>query len=207
MDLATVRPQARHDRPAWSPEARVLLRPSAAFRELPRDGNGLALLALRPLLFALFFGFAVSALVSGTFTVRLILDGAISFAFVPAIHVGALAIPYRMARSVDLSFARAVDLFFTGNGAWLLWMIVVTVIGAVIPPRQIGPWLLPLLAGFLVPLFWSLWIDFHFFRSVMNQSVGGALRHLALQRAIAWVGVTIYFLGNSMVPFEQALRP
>lgn len=185
----------------------MLLRPSAAFRDLPRDGSGLALLVLRPLLFAVFFGFAVSALASGTFTVRLILDGAISFAFVPAIHVGALAIPYRMARSVDLSFARAVDLFFTGNGAWLLWTIVVTTIGAVIPPRQIGPWLLPLLAGFLVPLFWSLWIDYHFFRSVMNRSAGEALRDLALQRSVAWIGVTIYFAGNSMVPLEQALRP
>jgi hypothetical protein len=184
-----------------------MLRPSAAFRDLPRDGSGLALLVGRPLLFVLFFGFAVSALASGTFTVRLILDGAISFAFVPAIHVGALAILYRMARRADLSFARAVDLFFTGSGAWLLWAIVVTAIGAVIPPRQIGPLLLPLLAGFLVPLFWSLWIDYHFFRSVMNRSAGEALRDLALQRAIAWIGVTIYFAGNSMVPLEQALRP
>jgi hypothetical protein len=207
MDLATVRPQAGYERPAWSPEAQVLLRPSAAFRNLPRDGSGLALLVGRPLLFALFIGFAVSALASGTFTVRLILDGAISFAFVPAIHVVALGILYRMARRVDLSFARAVDLFFNGNGAWLFWTIVVTTIGAVIPPRQIGPWLLPLLAGFLVPLFWSLWIDYHFFRSVMNRSAGEALRDLALQRAIAWVGVTIYFAGNSMVPLEQALRP
>jgi hypothetical protein len=190
-----------------SPEAYVLVRPSAGFRDLPRDGSGLALLLFRPLLFAVFFGFAVSALASGTFTVRLILDGAISFAFVPAIHVGSLAVVYWIARGDRVPFARAVDSFFAGNGAWLLWMIVVTAIGAVIPPRQIGPWLLPLLAGFLVPLFWSLWIDFHFFGSVMNQSVGGALRHLALQRAIAWVGVTIYFAGNSMVPLEQALRP
>jgi len=207
MGVATVHPQMPRAPSRWSPEARVLLAPSEAFRDLPRDGRGMTLLLRRPLLFAMFFGFAVSALASGTFTLRLILDGAISFAFVPVIHIGALAIVCRLTPCDRVSFARAVDLFFTGNGAWLLWTIVVTAIGAVIPPRQMGPWLLPLLAGFLLPLVWSLWIDFRFFRSVMNRSVGGALRDLALQRAIAWIAATIYFAGNSMVPLEQALMP
>jgi hypothetical protein len=206
MGIVAVRQQI-DDRSGWSPEALVLLRPSAAFRDLPRDGRGMRLLLRRPLLFALFFGFAVSALASGTFTLRLIIDGAVSFAFVPAIHIGALAIVYRLTRRHDVSFERAVDLFFTGNAPWLLWMVVVTAVGAMIPPRQIGPWLLPLLAGCLLPLLWSLWIDFRFFRSVMNRSVGGALRDLALQRVVSWVGITIYFAGNSMIPLEQALQP
>ena len=161
----------------------------------------------RPLLFALFLGCTVSALAAGRFTIGLILDGAISFAFVPAIHVAALAFVHRLTRDRSLPIARAIDRFFSGSSVWLLWMIGVSAIGSVVPPRQIGPWLLPLLASLLLPLAWSLWTDFHFFREVMHRSPAMAVRDLVLQRTIAWIGITLYFLYNSMWPLEQALRP
>jgi hypothetical protein len=188
----------------WSPEARVLLRPAAAFRELPRHGRGVALLLRRPLLLAFVLGCGVSALASGRFTARLILDGAVSFAFVPAIHLAAFGLVFRATAPRHLSFARAVDLFFTGHGAWLLWIVMVSAVGLAVPPRELGPWLLPLLAAALVPLAWSLRIDFVFFREVMKRTGRDALRDLLLQRAAGWIGVVLYFLGNTMWPLEQA---
>jgi hypothetical protein len=188
----------------WSPEVRLLLHPASTFRELPRHGRGLTLLLRRPLLLAFVLGCGVSALASGRFTARLILDGAVSFAFVPAIHMAALGLVYRRTPPQPISFARAVDVFFAGHGVWMLWIVAVSAIGLAVPPRALGPWLLPLLAAALVPLVWSLWIDFRFFRDVMNRSAGGALEDLLVQRVVGWMGVTLYFLGNTMWPLEQA---
>jgi hypothetical protein len=159
----------------------------------------------RPLLLALILGCAVSALASGRLSPWRILDGALSFAFVPAIHVLALGVVYRRIRPPELSFARAADLFFSGNGVWLVWTIAIAAIGAAVPPRQMGPWLLPLLASLAVPIAWSLWIDFTYFRHALHRSPAAAAASLVAQRAIAWTGVTLYFGYNAAWPLEQAL--
>src|SRR5437867_1910507 len=103
----------------WSAEARVLIAPARAYRELLQSldlGRASALLLRRPLLLLLFLGATISALASGRFSVRLIVDGALSFAFVPAIEMAALAIVAgRRARARALPFANASDLFFAGN--------------------------------------------------------------------------------------------
>jgi hypothetical protein len=47
-----------------------------------------------------------------------------------------------------------------------------------------GIWLT---VGIMLPVvFWSAWIDFHFFCQVMGRSRSAAFRDLLLQRAIAW---------------------
>lgn len=181
-----------------SPEIRAIVRPRATFRELPRDGAGAALLLRRAALFAFVMGCGVAAGAAGRFTPRLILDGALSFAFVPVCQILGLAVVFRVARTPTLSFARAVDLFFAGAGAWLLWFVGITVIAGVVPPRQIGPWLLPVLFATLLPLAWSLWIDFHYFREVMDRSAAGAVKDVVLHRAIAWGGAFAYFVGPSI---------
>jgi hypothetical protein len=81
-------------------------------------------LARRPLLLALVLGFAISLIVSGRFTVRLIADGALSFAFVPLAELAGLALVYYLGRRV-LPFAQAVDRFFSGNTAWLWWLLAI----------------------------------------------------------------------------------
>ena len=64
-----------------------------------------AQLLRRPLLLALILGCAVSVLASGRFTLRLIVDGALSMAFVPACQVLGLAAVYPFRRT-QVSFAR-----------------------------------------------------------------------------------------------------
>lgn len=148
-----------------------------------------------PLLVAFVLGCGVSGIASGRFTARLILDGALAFAFVPAIQLIALAIALRLTESRLTSFGHAVESYFAGYRPWLLWILVVTAAFAIVPARQLGPWLSPALFGSVVPLLWSLMVDFRFFRSRPGSSRAGAIRALALQRAIAWSLSLAYFIG------------
>src|SRR5262249_60631416 len=53
------------------------------------------LLLRRPLLLALFIGSGVSLMSSGRLTPRLVVDGAVSFAFVPVFELAAFALVHR----------------------------------------------------------------------------------------------------------------
>ena len=158
------------------------------------------MLLRKPLLLVFSLGCGVSALVSGRFSVRLILDGAISFAFVPAIEMATFAAVLwiggrRTQAARRMPLARAVDLFFSGNTPWLLWIAVLAALGGVVPPTQVGPWIFSALLAAIVPIAWSAYLDFHFFRDVMSRPSGGAAWDLVLFRAIAWSGATAYFFG------------
>jgi hypothetical protein len=154
-----------------------------------------ASLLRRPLLLAFVFGCAVSALASGRFSARLIADGAVSFAFVPAIELAAFAVVYGTGTRQRLPFARAVDLFFSGNTPWLLWLAGLAAGSCLVSPRHIGPWLLPVALSMLVPIAWSASIDFHFFREVTNRPAREAIRDLILHRTLAWTSGAAYFFG------------
>jgi len=149
----------------------------------------------RPLLLAFVFGCAVSALASGRFSARLIADGAVSFAFVPAIELVAFALVYGTGTRQRLPFARVVDLFFTGNTPWLLWLAGLATVGCLVSPRHIGSWILPIGLSMLVPIAWSASIDFHFFREVTNRPAREAIRDLVLHRTLAWTSGAAYFFG------------
>src|SRR5215471_10121879 len=120
--------------------------------------------ARRPLLLLLFLGCFVSLMASGRITVRLIVDGAISFAFVPAFCLAGLAVVWRLGPRTALSFASVADAFFAGFTPWLLWLIVVSGVLAFVPPRAFGSWFFPVLITGALPLVWSLRIDWRFFR-------------------------------------------
>jgi len=159
----------------------------------------------RPLWLAFVFGCTVSAAASGRFSVRLIADGALSFAFVPAFEVAALAIVCRTGERARLPFAEAVDRFFAGNTPWLIWMTILAAALALVPPRSIGPLVKPALFGSVVPLVWSGYLDFRFFRDVMQRNGAGARRDLAFHRLIGWGAILTYFFGIA-VWHEYALR-
>ncbi len=155
----------------------------------------LMLLARKPLLFLLFFGCVVSLAASGRVTVRLIVDGAISFAFVPACCLAGLAVVWRLGPRPTLPFARVADAFFAGFTPWLVWMIVGGGVFGLVPPRAFSPWFFPVLIAGAVPLVWSLRIDWRFFRP---RSGDRRARHCATSSFTArsrGSGVVAYFLG------------
>jgi len=193
---------AFHDN--WSAEARVLRRPATAFRDLIVETRGGAwVLWRRPLLLLFTMGCVVSLQASGRLSVRLIMDGAVSFAFIPLFELASLAIVYRLGPR-QISFARASDLFFAANAPWLVWLLAFVTLRSVQTPRQATAPPLPLLwtveLSLLAVAAWSLYIDLQFFRDVLPRPDGTAARDLALQRAIGWSAAILYFLGLALWP-------
>jgi len=156
------------------------------------------LLARRPLLLLLFLGGFVSLAVSGRFTLRLILDGAISFAFVPAFCLAGLAVVWRLGPRTARSFASLADAFFAGFTPWLAWLILAGGVFGLVPPRASGAWLFPLMIAGALPLIWSLRLDWRFFHERLGRSPRHALRDLVVHRAVEWFGVVAYFLGIAL---------
>jgi hypothetical protein len=145
------------------------------------------------LLLLLVLGSFVSLLASGRLTVRLILDGAASFAFIPAFEVLALYLVVRRWQT-RAAFHRILRPFLSGNLPWLCWLVIVGAIFSVVPPRSITFSLLTCAeASAVVPLVWAFWIDVRFFTERGRRkaaAVGDALLH----RVVGWgLGVSYFF--------------
>jgi hypothetical protein len=98
----------------WSPEVRVLISPARTFRELAASPSGARTWLGRPAFLVLLLRASVSLQASGRTSARLVVDGAIAFAFVPIFMIAAMAIVYRR-RPRRVNFGRALDVFFIGN--------------------------------------------------------------------------------------------
>jgi hypothetical protein len=192
----------------WSGEMRALVRPASTFAALANGPHRPWAVARRPLLFLVVIACTVSLVASGRLSLRLISDGAISFAFIPAFEIAALALVVRMSSARRVALPEAVDLFFVGNGPWLLWLVVLAGTASIIPPTAIGGWSRPVILAMSIPLGWSAYIDWHFFREVMGRSRRAALGDLVLQRALGWGGTIVYFVGYSKLAqrLEEALQ-
>jgi len=151
------------------------------------------------LLFAFVFGCAISGAVSGRFTARLILDGMVSFAFVPIFELVAFAVVWRTrladTAAASTNWSAAAARFLDGNRPWLLWLVAALAIFATVPPRSLGPWIRPVGISTIVPLWWSVRVDLRFFRTELARSRRGAILDIVIFRAIAWTLGIGYFLG------------
>ena len=160
-----------------------------------RSETAATVLLRRPLLLLIVLGFAVSLFASGRFTLRLIVDGALSFAFLPACQILGLAAVYPFRARRALSFPAAVARFFAGNTVWLWWMTVVMVTMALVPVLNQSRLLSPLLVSMLVSIVWSVAIDVRFVRDVIGHTGRRAALDIAIERLVAWSASWIYFFG------------
>ena len=167
---------------------------------------------LRKTLFLAFvLGCAVSIFVSGRLSVRLIVDGAISFAFIPIVEIVAFWIVYRLGPR-PVPFSGAADRFLAGNTAWLIWIVALAALAAFVPPLDIANrldaalrfrsgWLVGWIGVLLtaVVFVWSVRIDVRLFRDVMprpGRRVAAA--DVAIERVIAWSAGILYFFGIAL---------
>ena len=175
----------------------MMLRPAATLRKLAeaRDNRGAWAALRRPLALAAFMGCAVSLLTSGRITLRLALPGAIYWSFVPIFQAAALAVVCGGKLR-----ARQVDLFFTSNGPWFLWLTAFSALWAFRPPGAAYEWVVHkwiwygsawLMGG------WCFAIDYQFFRRVEGRAPGSALGALTVQRLLTWgTGMTVFVLSG-----------
>jgi hypothetical protein len=158
------------------------------------SGSGVA---RRLLFFACVLGCAISAIASGRFTARLILDGMLSFAFVPIVEIVAFAILWRtrLRAVAQREWSSVAAAFLDGNQPWLIWLVVAGGVFITVPPRAMGPWIRLAEISTIVPIWWSIRVDLRFFRSVLSRSTRAAVADAVIFRAIAWTIGLGYFLG------------
>jgi hypothetical protein len=183
----------------WSPEVRVLRDPAGTFRVLTAaPTRGAWILVRRPLLLLLAMGLTVSLHSAGRASLRVVVDGMISFLFVPLCEIVALRIALVRRRS-DVPFSRAVDAFFVSNSPWLLWLLGFWMWRFTQTPLQASAFsfraVSALSLSWLVPLIWCGYLDTKFFRALDARHSNSVVRDLAVERAIAWLLGLGYFFG------------
>lgn len=146
--------------------------------------------------------------VSGRMTVRLIADGALSFAFVPILMLLSLLVVYAWGPRA-IRFANAADLFFAMN-LWQVWLVAFMALRCFLTPIQAGApplaVLLSVVGSFVLTAVVSAVRDFKFFRHTLQQPAARAARDLIAQRLIAWSLAIIWFDGPAIRPFLEGLR-
>jgi hypothetical protein len=147
-----------------------------------------------------FVGCLVSVLASGRFTIRLFTDGLISFAFLPITQLIALAVAWRVGARPSLPFGKVVDEFSRGFWPWLSWIAILSAVFGVVTPHALAPFIRPAIYLTLLPLLWSLRLDFKFFRDVKARAPRAALFDLLMQRTIGWGLALTYFFGIAVRP-------
>ena len=147
----------------------------------------------RPLLVAFVLGCAVSLMTSGRLTLRLVAPATLYWTFIPLCEIGSLAV---VARGRKMPFARLIDTYFESHTAWLLWVVGFAAVWVFVPPGTAYHWFDDnrLRYGSAALVFaWSAWLDFRFFRRILDRTPGRAARDLTIQRLLAWaVGFAIF---------------
>jgi hypothetical protein len=169
---------------------------------MPVGFSDLRLLLRRPLELLFLIGCAVSMWASGRLSVRLIADGMVSFAFVPAFQILSFAAIYRRLRD-GVAFAPAADLFFATDWRWRSWLVAIAALRLALTPMQAGapPELLfrAVQASVVGVIAWSAYADYRFFLDRMSRP-RESVRALVLQRAVSWMCSLVYFYGIAVWP-------
>jgi len=186
---------------AWSPDARVMVRPAQTFSNLasahepPRQWMAWR----RPLAIAGLAGCVISLVVSGVLTLRVVVPSALAWSYVPLIQVLALVI-VTWSRRRAIPMTRAIDVFLTAYGPWTLYLIGLAATLAFLPPvpgwGRVRVWL----GVMAVVVVWSAWLDFWFFRVVYRARALAAIRDVVVVRLISWTLIFWIFAVPTSTP-------
>jgi hypothetical protein len=155
------------------------------------------------LLLLLVLGSFVSFAASGRLSVRLVLDGAISFAFIPALEVLAFYLVVLRWRE-RFAFRNGLRPFLAGNVPWLYWLVAIGALLSVVPPRTIGFGLVEfVVASAIVPFVWAFWNDVRHLTECCGRPKSDAIRDALLHRAIGWGLGILYFFGIAIWSLVQ----
>jgi hypothetical protein len=175
---------------ALSDEVRVMLDPLSAYRRLAAapPPPSLRVLVRRPALAALVIGGAVALTSTGGATARALVTTTISWSFVPVVQLCVAAVLIALTRRPGLRLISALDLFFVGQGPWLLWMLGVA--AAALVAFRLGGHAIPslryVLVFALIPLVWTWIILTAFGQAVLGLGRGRALGWAFLYQAAIW---------------------
>lgn len=175
-----------------------MMAPRLAYRRLAAQppAPSLGVLLRRPALAALVIGGAVALTSTGGATARVWITTTLCWSFVPGVQLIVAAALIAFLRPPELRLTSALDLFFAGQGPWLLWTLVVA--AAALVAFRLGahsvPRLFYVLALALVPLVWTWVILLAFGREVLGLAAGRAFAWMLLYQAVIW-GIAYLYLG------------
>jgi hypothetical protein len=175
-----------------------MMAPRLAYRRLAAEPTApsLGVLVRRPALAALVIGGAVALTSTGGATARVLATTTICWSFVPGVQLVVAAALIALRRRPGLRLTSALDLFFAGQGPWLLWTLVVA--AAALVAFRLGahsvPRLLYVLALALVPLVWTWAIIVAFCREVLKLDGRRAIAWTLLYEAVIW-GIAYLYMG------------
>jgi hypothetical protein len=189
---------------ALSDEVRVMLAPRAAYRRLVAEapgspssaGSAWGLLLRRPALAALVIGGALALTSTGGATARALVTTTICWSFVPGVQLMVAAVLIALRRRPGLRFSSALDLFFAGQGPWLLWILTAAA-AALVAFRRGGhtvPRLGYLLPLAVVPFCWTSVIVLAFGREVLGLDRRRAFAWMLLYESAIW-GIAYLYAG------------
>ena len=176
----------------------MAVQPQRAFRCLAARPlhEGAWLAVRRPVFVAFALACGVTLMAAEPFDPRLLASNLLSWAFVPLCEALALvAVVWHARKRTPL--ARAVDLYFTGHAPWLLWFTCLSFDWSLQPahgaPTFMFSHFLPLAAGTLLVMAWSLYVDYICFHVAFAHKRISALLELAAQRLISWAAIIFIF--------------
>jgi hypothetical protein len=143
---------------------------------------------------------AASVSATGRVTVSLLASLAISWMFVPLLHVLIAAALVASARAPRLGGNRAVALLLMGHAPWSIWVLGAGVLCAAwgYPGYRVAMWLA------LVPLVLTVRILHAFCLEVLGASPRGAVVRTIAHQAITWSIAAVYLeKAVSLIPRVQ----
>ena len=188
----------------WSLDARVLVRPAAAYlAAVDRTAcPGLLTATRRPLFVALVLGCVMALLASSVVTARLAFPTAIYWAFVPLVEALAF-LPLARRWRARVAPSVLIDTFFAGHAAWTLTLIVLGTTMTVVSPERWWFFITRVwLYAAAVVIAWSAYVDYWFWRHYLRATPGQALGRLAIHRAVVWLFVFWLFALPIATPGE-----
>ena len=181
----------------WSPEVRVMLRPISAYRQLAdENSSGVWVLLKRPLFVTLIFASFISLTTSGRLTLPLVLGSALFWSAGTLLLVLTTSVVLIFTRK-KISLPKAIDLFFTGHGPWLVWLLALSGICLFAPSEEVTLWPLPLgwlMLSSLGAFIWSSVTYLGFFRGALKLSNLRAVAAVVFYDILLWGTVLSYFL-------------
>ena len=167
-----------------STEIHVALHPDSTYRSLVDADEPVTAWRMlrRPAVVLVVIGTAVPIMAVQRITLTLLAESMVSFGFTVAIQLMVGAIIVASAGSRQVSFPRALDLWFAGHAPYSLWLLTVA---AVFASRPYGS-LDGLIVLAAIPAAWTAVIVAAFCRQVLGTRSAGARWRAAAHFVLIW---------------------
>jgi hypothetical protein len=166
-------------------DVQVALAPDSTYRALVADDERVAAWRMlrRPLVVLIVIATVVPIMAVQRITLALLAASMVSFSFVAAIQLAVGAAVVASAGSRQVSFPRAIDLWFAGHVPYSLTLLIAAGVFASLPYGSLEGLIVPA----VIPAAWTAVIVAAFCRQVLGTSRAGARWRAAAHFLVIWV--------------------